>query len=167
MDHLTEILVGLADRKVDFVVGGGVAAVLHGVERVTMALDVAVRREPANLRRFLDAMKDMGLEPKMPVPAEILVEEANVRALLEQKGALVFSFRDPRDPIRVVDLFIKPELSYEALTPGSVSVDLRGRSIRVVSKKRLLAIKQSVKPMRPKDELDIAALRAMIESQDD
>ena len=98
---------------------------------------------------------------------EILVEEANVCALQEQKGALVFSFRDPRDPIRVVDLFIKPELSYEALSPGSVSVDLRGRSIRVVSKQRLLAIKQSVKPMRPKDELDIAALRAMIESQDD
>ena len=164
MDHLTEILIGLADHKVDFVVGGGVAAVLHGVERVTMDLDVAVRREPANVRRFLRAMKDLGLEPKMPVSPEILIDDANLRALQEQKGALVFSFRDPHDPIRVVDLFIKPELSYEALSPGSVSIDLRGRGIRVVSKQRLLAIKQRIKPPRPKDELDIAALRSMIES---
>ena len=46
--HLIEILCTLQDRGVDFVVAGGVAAVLHGVERMTLDLDVAVSLDPHN-----------------------------------------------------------------------------------------------------------------------
>ena len=167
MDHLTEMLVGLADHRVGFVVGGGVAAVLHGVERVTMDLDIAVEWKRDNLLRFLAAMKALRLEPKMPVSGEVLLDQANLQALLNSKGALVFSFRDPRDPIRLVDVFIKPELAYEELEPGSVSIELRGRVIRIVSARKLLAIKQAIAPPRPKDELDISSLKGILERQDD
>jgi hypothetical protein len=40
MTHLREIIIGLADTKVDFVFGGGVDCVLHGVERFSLALDL-------------------------------------------------------------------------------------------------------------------------------
>lgn len=43
-NHLKEIIYRLADRGIDFIIGGGVAAVLHGVERVTMDLDIAELR---------------------------------------------------------------------------------------------------------------------------
>ena len=33
-NHINEILFALTDAEVEFIVGGGVAAVLHGVERV-------------------------------------------------------------------------------------------------------------------------------------
>jgi hypothetical protein len=42
-NYLKETLVTLADAGVEFAVGGGVACVLHGVERVTLDLDVAVQ----------------------------------------------------------------------------------------------------------------------------
>jgi hypothetical protein len=35
-NHINEILFALTDAEVEFIVGGGVAAVLHGVERVTL-----------------------------------------------------------------------------------------------------------------------------------
>lgn len=41
-NYLKEMLVTLTDAGVEFVVGGGVACVLHGVERVTLDLDIAV-----------------------------------------------------------------------------------------------------------------------------
>ncbi len=167
MDHLTEILVGLADHEVDFVVGGGVAAVLHGVERVTMDLDIAVRWEQQNLLRFLASMRALRLEPKMPVSPELLLDREIFDELLRSKGALVFSFRDPSDPIRLVDVFIKPELSFEVLAPDATTLSLQGRTIRVVSASRLSAIKQSIAPPRPKDELDISALKAILERRDD
>jgi hypothetical protein len=166
-DHLTEILLALADREVAFIVGGGVAAVLHGVERVTMDLDVAVCWDDANLRGFLGVMRALGLKPKMPVAAEILLNPANLRPLLAQKGAMVFSFQDPDDPIRCVDVFIRPELAYDALAPDARDIDLRGRRIRIVSCRKLLALKQQIAPPRPKDELDISALKAMLEREDD
>ncbi len=51
MTHLREIIISLADAKVDFVVGGGVACVLQGVERFTLDLDVL---DIAALRRLLN-----------------------------------------------------------------------------------------------------------------
>jgi len=62
--HLVEILCTLSDHHVDFVVAGGVAMVLHGVERTTLDLDVAVSLEPENLRRFLEAIASLRLVPK-------------------------------------------------------------------------------------------------------
>ena len=51
-NYLKEMLVTLADAGVEFVVGGGVACVLHGVERVTLDLDVAVQLNAPNLDRY-------------------------------------------------------------------------------------------------------------------
>lgn len=167
MDHLTEILVTLADEGVDFVVGGGVAAVLHGVERVTMDLDIALSWDEHNLRRFIAAMRALRLEPKMPVPPEVLLDGKSLDLLMHSKGALVFSFCDPTDPLRLVDVFIKQELAFDVLSPDAVLVPLRGRTIRVISAQRLLAIKQSISPPRHKDELDISALKAMLDRHED
>src|SRR3954469_282742 len=57
-----QMLVTLADAGVDFVVGGGVACVLHGVERVTLDLDIAVQMNPPNLERLIRAVEP--LRPK-------------------------------------------------------------------------------------------------------
>ena len=73
--HLVEILCALSDHHVDFVVAGGVAMVLHGVERTTLDLDVAVSLEPDNLRRFLEAMTHLRLAHRAPVPAEIILDQ--------------------------------------------------------------------------------------------
>jgi len=51
-NYLKKMLVTLADAGVEFVVGGGVACVLHGVERVTLDLDVAVQMNAAQSRPF-------------------------------------------------------------------------------------------------------------------
>lgn len=48
-NYLKEMLVTLVDAGVEFVVGGGVVCVLHGVERVTLDLDVAVQMNAPNL----------------------------------------------------------------------------------------------------------------------
>ena len=166
-DYLSEILCELADSGVQFVVAGGVAAVLHGVERATMDLDLAIQWDDTNVRRFTRAMMKLGLEPKMPVPVDILENAANLKAMMQEKGALVCSFRDPDDPIRLVDLFIRPELSYDVLSPDAVSISLHARVIRIVSKRKLLALKQQIRPPRPKDELDISTLKAMMEQNED
>ena len=167
MDHLTEILTKLADDKIDYIVGGGVAAVLHGVERVTMDLDIAIDWNPANVARFLTAMSDLHLQPKMPVAPDLLLDREALNELLVQKGALVFSFYDINDPVRLVDIFIRPELGYEVLNRDADTVDILGRSIKIISAGRLLTLKQSIRPPRPKDELDIGCLKKIVESSDD
>jgi hypothetical protein len=50
-NHIKEILFALTDAEVAFIVGGGVATVFHGVERVTLDIDLALDMEPANVEK--------------------------------------------------------------------------------------------------------------------
>lgn len=158
MNPYREILKSLADAQVEFIVGGGVACVLHGVERLTMDVDVAVHMQPANLERFVDVMSVLGLKPRVPVSPQVLLDPAFVRMMIEEKHALVFSFLDPDQPIRHVDVFIKADLAYEALLPDSEWVDMDGYRVRIINRARLLAIKRAIHPPRTKDVIDIEFL---------
>jgi len=158
-DPYREILAALAGAKVDFIVGGGVACVLHGVERVTMDVDLAVAMNPQNLPGFLRIMSELRLKPRVPVPGEALLDPQVVKAMVEEKHALVFSFLDPDNPVRHVDIFLRADLSYETLLPDSEWIDLGGFSIRILTKKKLLSLKLGIQPPRAKDALDIEFLR--------
>lgn len=161
-NRLKDTLLTLTAAEVDYVVAGGVAAVLHGVERVTLDLDLAVQMTPANLQRFLRVMAGQGLTPRAPVPPEMLLDDRARAELVREKHALVFTFHDLADPLWQVDVFLTPELSFEELNRDAVPVDLHGQMVRIVSIPRLIALKQRVQPPRDKDQLDIAQLRRIL-----
>jgi hypothetical protein len=154
-----EILSALACSQVDFIVGGGVACVLQGVERMTMDVDLAVLMSPMNLKNFLAVMKQLKLVPRVPIPPEVLLDPKIVRSMVEEKGALVFSFLDPDAPVRHVDIFLRPDLSYDTLLPHTELADLDGYSVRILNKQKLLSIKLGIQPPRTKDLIDIEFLR--------
>jgi hypothetical protein len=158
-----EILTALARAKVDFIVGGGVACVLHGVERVTMDVDLAVLMQPANLNGFLGVMRKLGLNPRVPIPPETLLQPETIRMLVEEKQALVFTFLDPDRPVRQVDIFPRPDLSYESLLPDAEWIELNQVRVRVIGRRRLLAIKLGIQPPRLKDAMDIDYLRRHVD----
>lgn len=162
MTHLREIIVHLADAGVDFVIGGGVACVLQGVERFTLDLDVAVNLTASNLEKFIAVMKSQELVPRVPVAPESLLDSDFRRMVVEEKNALVFTFIDLKDPRRHVDLFLRDDLSYDVLADDCDVVDLDGRKVSIASAEKLLEIKESIDPPREKDQLDIAALRRIL-----
>lgn len=57
---LVALLRSLAERRVDFLVVGGVGAVLQGAPIATFDLEVVHSREPENLERLLSALQDLG-----------------------------------------------------------------------------------------------------------
>jgi hypothetical protein len=158
-DPYREILSALTKAKVDFIIGGGVACVLQGVERVTMDVDLAVAMTPQNLPGFLRVMREHNLRPRVPIAPETLLDPRVVQAMVEEKHALVFSFLDPDAPVRHVDIFLRPDLSYDALLPTSEWIILGDFSVRILTKKKLLSLKLGIQPPRAKDALDIEYLR--------
>lgn len=164
MTHLREIILALADAEVEFIIGGGVACVLQGVERFTLDLDVAVNLTAENLERFVAVMNKQHLTPRVPVSPEALLDPAAVKMMVEEKHAVVFTFIDVDDPARHVDVFLRNDLSYEALNQHADGIDLSGRMIKVLGRQKLLAIKEAIVPPRDKDQLDIATLRRLIQN---
>jgi len=144
INYLEDLLRELTVQQVRFVVAGGVAAVLHGVERTTMDLDIALEMSKENVARFANAASTLGLRPLVPVPVEALADPEAVRQMVEEKNAIVFMLADPAMPLRKVDVFLTSELSYENLMTDAVSVEIPGIPLRIVSSKRLIALKRAV-----------------------
>ncbi|MBK9991244.1 MAG: nucleotidyl transferase AbiEii/AbiGii toxin family protein [Verrucomicrobia bacterium] len=159
MGPYEEILCALAQSGVDFIVGGGVACVLHGVERVTMDVDVAVQMQADNFGKFIATMERLGLKPRVPIAPASLLDPETIKMIVQEKHALVFSFIDPDRPFRHVDIFLRDDLSYATLVDDVEWKELYGTRIRVISRRRLLAIKEAIQPPRTKDLIDIEWLR--------
>jgi hypothetical protein len=148
---------------VRYVVVGGVAVVLLGHTRMTADLDLAVDLSPEPARRVVDVLGSLGLRPAAPVdPAGFADPSTRERWRLE-RGMLVFTMRDPDDPLRQVDLFVEEQVPFEELWNRAEIVELEGIEVHVASIDDLIAMKE--RAGRPLDHDDIAELRRIREER--
>ena len=80
---------------------------------------------------------------------------------------MVFSFVDFDQPLRHLDVFLKRELSFEEMRADAAEVAVHGRTLKIMSAARLLAIKRSIQPLRDKDIFDIKALEKLTKRDED
>jgi len=158
-----EVFGRLNKAKVDYVVVGGVALVLHGVVRLTADLDLMIHLQRKNLEKFLDVMKDLGFKPRIPVASETILDRAERERLHKEKHMEVFSFYHPKKAISLIDVFIHEPLSYEKVKAGVKKMKVGRYSIPVVSVQDLIKLKQISD--RPQDHADIQALKRIIKDE--
>jgi hypothetical protein len=162
--YLIELICALADNDVDFIICGGMAAVYHGVERMTMDLDISLDMTPENVHRFLETVRDLHLVPRAPVPADTLLEPETLDRLVAEKNARVFTFWDPQSPYRQIDVFLTRDQAYSLLEDHTVAAKVDGRTVRVLTVEKLLEMKNRIPAPRDKDRHDIEALKKVIEN---
>jgi hypothetical protein len=153
------------DSGVRFVVAGGTAMLLYGIKRMTLDLDIAVAADQPNLRLFISTLRELGFVPRVPLPAETILNSAVVERLVEEKNALVFSFWCANRPYTQIDMFLTPENGFDRLVSDARIVRVSGRRVLVASRLKLIEMKCRVKPIRDKDLSDIKALE-LIEQKD-
>ncbi|MEB2314164.1 MAG: hypothetical protein OZ921_19875 [Sorangiineae bacterium] len=157
------VLLALARRQVRYVIVGGVAVVLQGYARLTADLDLVVDLEPAQALSAVEALLALGLRPRAPVDARGFAAPAVRRSWIEDKGMRVFSFWDPTDPLREVDLFVEHPIPFEDLFARADELSLGGTTVRVASIDDLIALKRLAD--RAEDRLDIEALEVIREEK--
>lgn len=165
VNHLEIILSELKKNNVRFIVCGGVAAVLHGVERMTMDIDISLDLDDSNLKRFLNVMKKLNLQPRVPVPPESILDTAKREKMIKEKGALVFTFIDPDKPYNQVDIFLEEDKSYNELSKDIKKVNIADMEINILSIEKLIEMKENINPPRGKDLLDITELRNILKNK--
>ncbi len=153
--RLIDILRVLRAHEVDFIVVGGMAAVIGGAPIVTQDVDVLRANTPENVERLLAALEELD--------AVFRGDDRRLRpnaSHLTGPGHLLLATR-----LGVLDLpgSVEDSTSYEELLGDSSWIDLDGFSVRVLSLPRLLEIKRKLK--RPKDQLMAMQIEAVIDEQ--
>lgn len=150
------VIEALNAANVRYVIVGGVAVVLHGVNRFTADLDLIIDLSPSEARKAIDALLRLGFRNRLPVDAYDFVNDDIRRAWIREKNLTVFSLFDPRQPQVVIDLFAESPIAFEELYGRSGLVDLGRTSARLCSLDDLIQMKRI--SARPVDDSDIRDL---------
>jgi uncharacterized nucleotidyltransferase DUF6036 len=148
------ILRALVRRGVDFVVIGGIAAVLHGSARNTFDLDVCFATDDVNLNALGDVLVELGarlrgVREDVPfTPDARTLRRVELLTLATVAGDFDVIARPSGAP------------AYAALRRRAERFDLGGFAVLVASVEDLIAMKQAAG--RVKDIQDVAELEAIL-----
>lgn len=152
-----DLFSALARHEVDYLLIGGLAVSLHGVERATMDVDITVAMNPDNLAALIEAARELKLSPVLPVSLESLHDLELLRQWRAERHLEAFALRTPDLAGVTVDVLLFPPIEFAVMAPRADVFKVAGTNIRVVSIDDLIALKQAVG--RPIDLADVEHLQ--------
>jgi predicted nucleotidyltransferase len=130
-----EILKVLSKHKVDFIIVGGVCAVLHGAPVSTFDLDLVHSRSPANLTRLMASLEELGAyyraRAAQPLKPELPHLSSSGHQLLTTKLG----------PLDLLGTIGKGH-DFEALLRYTVEQEISGLHLRLLDLEALIRIKK-------------------------
>ena len=147
----------LRAKKIDFIVVGGVAGVLHGAHLTTFDLGVVHSREPGNIERLLEALdvvearyRTLGARRQKPDRSNLL--SSGLQLLITRAGPL--------------DLpgTIGHDYSYDDLIGHTIGLDIgKGLEVRVLDLPTLIKVKAQT--AGDKDKAAVMVLRRVLQEK--
>jgi predicted nucleotidyltransferase len=153
VQSLSQLLQRLADSRVDFVVVGGFAGVLHGSALVTRDLDICAVLTPENIESLRETLKDL-----------------NPRHRMTPQNLSFLNIPKPGESVR--NLYLQTDWGaidilssitglgdFESIRANSETIEIAGKKFRLLSLSDLVRAKESLG--REKDILAAKELRAI------
>jgi hypothetical protein len=162
---VNDLLQVLTRARVDFVVCGGIACILHGVQRTTADVDCAVSLTDDSLRRLVEALRPLGFRLRAPEPLEALLNPNRRRAWIEEKHATVATLVSEQSAAQL-DIFLTYPVPFDRLKADAMTISTDAGPIYVSSKAHLIEAKSAVKPERTIDRRDIEDLQELIRREE-
>jgi predicted nucleotidyltransferase len=135
----------LADAEVEFVIVGGMAAVVQGVPVTTFDLDIVHNRAEANTKKLLAFLRTIHARYRgHPPDKKIELSEA---AFLGRGHQLLYTDLGALDVLGTIE----DGLEYEDLIPHSIEVKLRGKTVKILKLEKLADLKS--RSVNEKDRL--------------
>jgi hypothetical protein len=146
----------LHEERVEYLVVGGLAINLHGVERATMDVDLVLAMNESNLRCFLSAATRLKLKPILPVPLQSLCDAKQLDAWVREKRLIAYSLHSATPNLPTVDIIVRPAVPFERMYRNRIDKDVGGVPLSLASIDDLIALKTGTG--RKQDASDIKAL---------
>ena len=156
---IDQAIAALCNEGVEFLVIGGVAAVLHGSAAVTFDLDILYRRTEANVRRLIASLAPF--HPRLRGLPKVLPFVWDAATL--RNSSIITLETDLGD----IDLLteIARRQSYDDIKARAIEIHAHGHDFWILSLRDLIASKRATG--RPKDLLMLPELEGLLEAQED
>lgn len=145
---LSSLLEGLIHARIEFVLVGGLAAVIQGAPITTVDVDIVHHQTAQNITKLLEFLKSIDARHRRL--DNVVIEPTEEH--LSGKGHSLFTTR--LGPLDVL-AFIEDGRSYKDLIDHTITIEFRHHTIRVLDLETLVKLKRSSKDQRDKQRLPI------------
>ncbi|QXD14212.1 hypothetical protein GQ464_012220 [Rhodocaloribacter litoris] len=143
MTAFEKLLVDLSRSDVAYILVGGLAVTLNGYARATEDVDILVQASPLNLQRLLNVLADFGEGHARQLTIDDFTLEEGCIRIIESFPLDIFTLMSGH--------------TYEDLLPYTALHHVQDVPIRYLTAEGLIRLKSG--SLRPKDQLDVQALR--------
>jgi len=146
--NLGAILEGLIEAGVDFILVGGLAAVVQGAPVTTMDVDIVHNQSPENIAKLLSFLKSIDAFHRRPDDKVIKPKEGDISGM----GHALFTTQlGPLDILAVIE----EGRAYGDLIEHTVEIEFRKHTIRVLDLKMLIQLKRNSTDPKDKQRLPV------------
>lgn len=159
---LSALLKGLCTAGVEFIIVGGLAAVVQGAPITTFDLDIVHRQSGQNIKRLMKFFKSVDAYQRRPDDKIIIPIEADFK----EKGHL--QLRTRHGPIDVL-AYIEKEQGFDDLLASTVEIKYHGQNVYVLSLEKILDLKRDSNDSKDRFRMPILeeTLRQLTENDTD
>jgi len=146
--NLSAIIEGLVTAEVQFVIVGGLAAVIQGAPVTTMDVDIVYNRCPENISKLFAFLQSIDAIYRRP---DNKIIAPKVEDFSGMSHALFSTRLGPLDVLA----FIEEGKTHEDLLNHAIEIEFRGRTIQVLDIKMLIDLKRKSKDPKDKQRLPV------------
>ena len=146
----------LEQEKVRYLLVGGLALNVHGVERATMDVDLMLGLDAENLQAFLRVAERLKLLPVLPVPLADFADPEKRQNWIREKHLLAFALRSPDAAAPTLDILVQPKVEFSAAWDRRIEKKLPETTLCLATIDDLIALKTDTG--RQSDASDVEAL---------
>lgn len=158
LDYLS-IFKKLNEKKIKYIVVGGIAVNLYGIPRMTYDIDLLLDMEDRNLKEFLTLIKSWRFKPKVPVDIMDFADKNKRENWIKNKNMKAFRLFNPLWPMSEIDIVINTPVDYKKAVKNVNYITTKNVCIPVISIDDLIKMKQ--KTGRNQDKADIRYLKSL------
>lgn len=155
----------LNEAKVQYIIVGGLATVLHGYARFTADIDLVINLNQAEAEKAIKVITSLGLKPGASVDPMQFTDENIRESWINDKNMLVFSFFDPNNPLMILHVIIREPFPFDEMIQRAVHMNLGELTVLVCAINDLIEMKRIAG--RPKDLEDIKYLESVLSAQNE
>ena len=122
---------------------GGLAVSLHGVERATINIEITVALQPNNLDQLIALAESLNLKPVLPVPLASLKNIDQLKQWHQEKNLLAFALRTEELAGVTLDILLFPPIDVSKMQQNVTKFEIGNIKLNVASIDDLIALKQA------------------------
>ncbi|MCX7725055.1 MAG: hypothetical protein N2042_07415 [Thermodesulfovibrio sp.] len=165
MKNFKRLFSALSRGGVKYLVCGGIAINLYGIERATADIDIAISLDDENIDRFIKVVEKLGFKPKIPVQLQDLRDPQKRKEWIIEKGMIIFSLYNDKIPFFLLDVFIEPQFDFNDAYTRRKNIKFGAIEIPLVPIDVIIQMKEKTK--RPQDKADLFYLRKIMKEWQD